>query len=457
MPTLRAYIGEMLRRAPADSLGREEAVASLTATTAVVTAMATGTISSQKMVNKWLWRPDTATAADRIRICSAFTSSTGTFTHVGTNYADTTATSEYVFILEHDPRIFMDAVQTTLARLKVLDRVEIPTVSNSGRYWIPAAFDWIRDPGDVEAIAWVNNPVLSRNRHFEKWNALATTGGTFVADDWTLAGTSATLARSTAYTRRGKYVANLTRVGADATLSQTVPLLSVGVDADDLIGETVYVVGVGLATAASRLRFAIVSGTTTGSTSYHTGGTTFEELSTSITIPTDAVDIVIRAEVNTGNTSGYIDELYCFKGSAVTDSLRRDQHSERFLRKDEYSWNQGAGGLVLQTEPTVRGGQLVLYSGRSYPTFDNARVIAGTADGDSSDAPLDAVSVGAIARLYEGLAQKAGVDGTKFAQLAREYEARFQRMALSHRGIVRNSEGANIPAPRAYALPAARW
>ena len=94
MTTLKSIRRAMYLR-PGSGVGQTEVIASLTTTTAVVSKLATGTINSEKYLRKWLIRAEAASQpADRERSCSAFSSSTGTFTHAGANYADTTATSE---------------------------------------------------------------------------------------------------------------------------------------------------------------------------------------------------------------------------------------------------------------------------------------------------------------------------------------------------------------------------
>ena len=112
-------------------LGRVETIASLTTTTAVVTALATGGRSAQEFVEKWMLRRDTATAADRLRRCTSFTSSSGTLTHAGTNYADTTATSESIEIWDIEPKFVDQAINATLHRLKREDREIFPRTEGS--------------------------------------------------------------------------------------------------------------------------------------------------------------------------------------------------------------------------------------------------------------------------------------------------------------------------------------
>lgn len=458
MPTVKAIVQEMVRRAPGDSIGRSVAITSLTTTTAVCSSMATGTVAAQKFVNKWLWRPDTATAADRIRICSNFAAATGTFTHSGANYGDTTATSEDLLILEYDPVYFFDAIQVALERVRHIDRSILPTMANVRHYPIPRTMDWIEEPGNVLRVALTGAPWLNNNRFLQSWSTYQSGAlGTLGPDYYTLSGTGATLARSTTYARRGQYSAALTRTSGDAVMAQTIDLQLTGVAADDLIGETVYVVGVGLATVADRLRFSLVAGSTTGSTSYHTGGSTWEELSTSITVPTDATSISLRAEVNDGNTTGYVSELYAFRGSSITDAIRRGQYDETTLKRDDYEWIQTPAGMTLElATPVARDQQIVLYSERSYSRFTQSRIDAGSGDSDSTDCPVEIVAIGALARLYEGLAQRPGEDATRYNQQAKEFDRRFQQLVLSHRGGLVRPQEAPIPSPQ-LAAPAGRW
>lgn len=458
MPTLKAIVQEMIRRAPGDSLGRSVGITSLTTTTAVCSSMATGTVAAQKFINKWLWRPDTGTAADRVRVCTNFTSSTGTFTHAGTNYADTTATDESLLVLEYDPLYYWDAIQIALERAKRIDRSILPTLANNRYYPLPSTMGWIEEPQNVKRVCLSQAPWLSNNRFLQAWSSYQSSAlGTPGPDYFTLGGSGATLVRGTTYVRRGQYSAELTRVGTDCTMGQTIDLQLTGVADDDLVGETVMVVGVGLATAASRLRVAVAAGATTGNSSYHTGGSTWEELSASITVPATASSITFRAEVNTGNSTGYISELYLIRGSSLTDAIRRGQYEESLLNRDDYEWEQTPAGIMLVLNNSVaRDQQLVLYSERSYSRFTQSRIDAGTADLDSTDCPLELVATGAIARLYEGLAQRPGEDATRYRALASEFDKRFQQLALAHRGGVIRPHESPIPPPQ-FAAPAGRW
>ena len=57
---------------------------------------------------------------------------------------------------------------------------------------------------------------------------------------------------------------------------------------------------------------------------------------------------------------------------------------------------------------------------------------AGSADADVSDVPMELTAVGAIARMFEGMAQTDSKDRKRFGELAAEWDRRFETMALEH-------------------------
>lgn len=427
MPTLKEIAREMYVRAPG-LIGRTESIASGTATTMVVNALKVGTQSQQVHKDKWLTRRDTSTAADRVRICSNFTSSSGTLEHAGTSYSDTTFTSESVEITEFEPIFIDNAINTQLGRLKRRDREVIPTRTGMSRYFIHD-LTWISEPSDIIGVTHIDNRVQSRNRLFEKWNDYSS--GSLVADNWTLAGASATYARSTTQVRKGKYSAAITRAGTDCTLTQTVDLRETGVAADGIKGRTVVGVGVIWSAVASQVRVQVSDGVTTSNSSYHTGGSSWEELTVSHTMSTSATTLTVAVSVETSNTVAYADECYVVL-DGLDDLHRRDSFIEGPLFTPQF--DQGAGALALILPEVSTGGQYVVYSRRSYPQFDSTRIVAGTADADTTDAPLVHVAVGAIGRLFEALAGTEHPDWERFERLAGRWNARFEQLALGHTG-----------------------
>lgn len=145
----------------------------------------------------------------------------------------------------------------------------------------------------------------------EDWAA-----GTSVAPtDHTLTGASATVARESTIVKRGTYSARVTRVGADAVLYADLSTYSSYLGRKMTYGAWVY------ATVASRARLQIGDGVGTSNSSYHTGGSTWQFLTVTRDIDTTGTRIRCGLEVNTGNTSGYIDGGVLVEGASIFTDL----------------------------------------------------------------------------------------------------------------------------------------
>lgn len=431
MPTLSDYRRAMHTRSR-HLTGRTVPIASLTATTVVVTQLATGTVTSGKYGAKWLLRAETATAADRVRLSTetGFASSTGTLTHAGTNYVDTTATGENLELCEFEPYLYDDAIQLTCQSLPRADRLEFPTRQGVTHYWLNDA-SWVTEPRDVLRVTLKNTPVLSRNRYFEQWMTVDT-NGIPVADWWAISGTSATVARSTTQVRTGQYAAAITRSGTDALLTQTVGLLDTGIistgGTGSLVGQSLQVTAVCWSAVASQIRawVSFDGGTTKTYSSYHTGVSAWQELSTAaITVPTSATNCTFGVSVEGSNTVCYVDDCYnVIQGN--NDSVRRDEYPEYDIT-DQISYDQGAGTLRMNTPSYGWAAQLCVYTMRPYPGFDATRLAAGTADADVQDAPLVTVALGALWRLYESLPETP-----ETIQRASHWRQEYEALAAPH-------------------------
>ena len=456
MTTLKQFRREMLARVPGSALGRLETIASLTTTTAVVSALATGGDSADRFIGQYGVRAETANSADRVRRWTNFATASGTFTHAGTNYADTTATSEFLEILQHEPYLYDAAIQMTLGRLLRQDREIFPTVAGQSLYRLHD-LTWIKDHGDIMRVAYSPNPVVTRDRYFESWNTI-NTSGTPQLDNWTLAGASATYARSTTSAHRSQYSVAVTRSGTNATLSQTPGLLindTAASNGEDLRGQVFSVTGVGVSSVASQIRVQWNDGTQTVSSSYHTGGGAREELTASGTIASTATTLIVRWSIETDNTVCYLNQLYGYERSALDDGIRRGEYREEEMPRE--TWDQGDVNLGLRLPKRGRGGQYVVYSRRPYPKFDATRVAAGTADADESDAPVETVAVMAIGRLFEGLARQPGMDTTRYAMLAADWNHRGEKLALNHLAQPTHPKGgAFLPRPQFGLVPVRR-
>ena len=448
MTTQRAIRRLMLQLDPA--LGRSEAVTALATGSVTAGALAYGG-SPQRYVDRYAVRGDATAAADKIRRISNFTPSTGLMAHTGTNYSDTTTTGETVEVWEFDPQLADNGIQITLGRLKHQDRTELPTLQAQRRIWLDD-LSWVTTPGDIQKVAWTNNPVLTRNRHFEKWNAYDSSG-VLTPDFWTLSGASATMARSmTAF--RGQYSAAITRSGTNCLLTQDATVLPNGVSAENLRSKPVTAVAVVQSSVASQVRVQIYDGSTATSSSYHTGGGGWEELSVTATMSATATQCAIRISVETSNTVCYVDEGYHFEFDENLDSIRRDNWEEYPVNPGE--WEQ-AGTLAVTLPERSRRGQWVIYSQRAYPQLDATRFAGNTSEADTIDADARTVATGAIGRLYEALAQ--GDDRTKYAPMAALWLDRFDKLATGHTALPSGPRpgGAMAAILQPLAPPARRW
>lgn len=446
MPSLKSIRQRMLKIDP--SLGRVESIASLTTTTAVVSALATGTVGAGKFATKWILRPDTAQAADRLRVTTTtgFAASTGTLTHAGTNYADTTATNESLEIHEFEPYLLDNAICAAMRSTRFLDYSILPTLQNT-RYSLES-LSWIVEPSDIVKVEKYPIPILNNNRGFEKWNGY--TSGSLVPDGWTLAGTSATFARNTT-SRTGAYSLAVTRAGTDATVSLTIPILDTGVSDDNLRGETVTAVCVGRSGQANSLVVTIASQKADGTSilsedsSAHTGGGGWEEISKEHTVSATADQIVITATVNVDETA-LIDELYVCIGS-LNDAIRRNNLTSGY-RVRSLKFEQGQPP-VMYLSAGGRGGCLLVQSQRPYEQFTQSRIDAGTADADSTDAPLDLIAYGALYHLFDDLPETPDQ-----AKKADKYRRIYHQLQEQHIAVDKTDEprGAEMIPPPQNAL-----
>ena len=395
--TMRGIRRKMLALVP--DLGRVAPVTALAAQSATAARLGGG-VSAQKWVNYWMLRSEAATAADRNqRYASSYNGASGAFTHTGTAYADTTITSEYLEIHKYEPQLIDAHINEALAKTVYRHRDIIPVREGVTKHWL-TALDWIQDTGDISAVAWTYSPVLSRNRFFETW--LPDTAGGFAPDGWTLSGAAATVERVSTPVWRGPYMAAVTRAGTDALLTQSVGVLQNGVSARTLRGKTITLAGAAYATVADRARFRVYeNGTATASTAYHTGGSTVEQLTTTVTIADTTDTLTFGFSVDTGDTTAYAGEAF-IADQPISDAKWINDYPETAVIP-EYDQN----ALALVNPPMGRSGQWVIYSWRNYPPFDATRVLDGTADTDQTDADVDTVACGALAQLFRGMGDPA--------------------------------------------------
>ena len=437
MATPASIVQRMIALLPGDdAIGEYAAVTALATGSVTAGTLAFGGNSEAKYAQRWIWRPDTETDADRIRLCDSWTPSSGLFAHSGANYADTTITGENVYLLKDDPRIIRRAINEIVQRLQRRYEVEVIGIQGVDRFWV-GDLSWLKEPSDIIALYENNSPVLTRNRYLRDYNTINTSGD-HEPDFWTVANGAAGTGRSTTQTwRNNKYSFALVRSTTDATVTQTIPLLESGVTGDTLRGEAISAAIVGWCATASSLEVEILEdGAVVASSSYHTGGSSWEELTATWTVSAAAKSLSVRANMDADATA-YIGELYAVRGS-IDDNVRRDYYPRGQVGKHLYEWEQG-GTLGLKAPHKGKGGQYILATKRGYPAFDNTRLISGAADTDETDAPEVAVACGAIWKLFE--ARAAG--DTKSADWVRaaDWRMRFEKEASQHLYIPTQSQG----------------
>lgn len=394
MTTLSAYFLRAQELAGEELLGRSVPLSSLTATTAVSSSqLAFGGNSEQKYAQKWMWRYDTTTTADKVRFSDSFAPGTGTLTHSGTNYSDTTATDEDMFILPEwlEPYRARTAVHLAVQQVREWDETIIPVVRGQEWHWLHE-LDWIQDSASIRDIFWNYCPVITRNRYLQKRHTV-NTSGVLTPDDWTASNNAAgTLFEETTY-RGQKYYYALSRSTTDAALAQEISALRTGVSGDFPVGETITAVAVVQAGAIANLKLRINgdAGTTNATAD------AIEEVSHEYTLTAAQTAITTQLIAQTTDTDHIVWEVYTCIG-ALTDQIRRDNFPRYMLH--DYKFEQG-GPLKIHNPHVGSPGQLIICSERPFPGFDATRLGTGAADADESDAPLVPVAVGTVAILLE--------------------------------------------------------
>jgi hypothetical protein len=393
MTTLSAYFFKAQELAGEELLGRSVPLSSLTATTAVSnTQLAFGGNSEQKYAQKWMWRYDTTTTADKVRFSDSFAPGTGTLTHSGTNYSDTTATDEDMFILPEwlEPYRARTAVHLAVQQVREWDETIIPVVRGQEWHWLHE-LDWIQDSASIRDIFWNYCPVITRNRYLQKRHL--NSSGVWEPDFWTVTsnGDTTPYALGESY-RGGKFEYALERAGGtNATLHQSPSALRTGVSGDFPAGETITCVALVEPNDVGEL---LLQGETAG-----TANTTdaLEEFTDTFTLSSVHIDIGVTLTARTSNATHLVHELYTCIGT-LTDQIRRDNFPRYMLH--DYKFEQG-GPLKIHNPHVGSPGQLIICSERPFPGFDATRLGTGAADADESDAPLVPVAVGTVAILLE--------------------------------------------------------
>lgn len=380
-----------------------------------------------------LWMLQAANETDKDRVIDEWDDSEATARWIKAR-SDTTYTDETYIVMpgrgEWARADFYAAINDRLADTRQTVRSVIPTVGSQRLYRL-GNLSWIRHRGDIDAVYYRASRNFVDNAQFDVWGS----GPTAAPTRFTLAGSGATVARATSSVRRGHYGVTLTRVGADATLTQTIGLLDGQLAGEDVTFEMDVV-----ATVASRARIGISDGLTTTYSSYHTGGGGVERLAVDKTLSASATGLEVILSVDTGDTSATFSNAAGAEGSTIDTPLQETGDEAQARNHLRYEVLQTGGVPAIElASPLGRGGQLIVLSGQPYPAL--------SADTASTDCPDAVIVPGALHELgsrypkgklydrYEKIAE----------QCAREYSVSAARLrqvpapAPQRRALVRSA------------------
>jgi len=216
------------------------------------------------------------------------------------------------------------------------------------------------------------NPTnLLSNGDFENWSA-----GTAVAPDgWLIYGASSTVAREATIIKLGTYSAKLTRNGTDCNLYQTNIHIPKGIaywkGRKIIFGSWVY------STIADRARLLLYDGVQSVYSSYHTGNSTWQLLTVTITVDASATEITPQYQVDTGNTSAYFDGAMCVEGESIFAFADNPLPFIGTWTPTKTGFTQAGGGSYTLSGTFTKIGRIVYITGKI--VMSGGATIAGTA------------------------------------------------------------------------------
>lgn len=411
---------ELIRRAVRRLGGRTGSITSGTGTTAVLAGLVGTTGDNNAFVGASLLMPDAATDADVERVITGWVDATGTATFA--TRADSTYTDETYAIVNAQDYSLSElrlAAATAFRNTKRSYR-QVVALTPNRRLQALDAMTWLEGDGDIDAVWMSHSPNMVANEDFALWPQPAPATQT-APDGWTLAGANATIARATTGLR-SPYAATLTRVGADATLYQSVPpsLLQYLLRSVSAPLPVVHVGAWANSTTASIARVGIYNGTSTTWTSYHTGTGVPQWLTTSYQTTATDKDLRLVCSVDTTNGAGTFHATALAVGG-MPDPLKdagslayQQQSVNRVVR------NIGSVPAVeLASEPSQYG-QLIVYARRAFATT--------TLDTDTvDDQYARCLEAGLVRFLVE--AMKPNQDRTRLDRLMTEEARTWTRLA----------------------------
>jgi len=381
MSTRAAIINIMARRLGAWTGD----ISSGTANTAILATRTDTTGDDNITKGDVLWMLDAANETDKDRAIDEWDDSEATARWIKAR-VDVTYTSETYIVMpgrgEWARADFYNAINDRLAKTRQTVLSVLPTVQDQRLYRL-GNLSWVRHRGDIDAVYSRSSPNFVDNAQFDNW-----LNGTALAPTrWVLAGSGATVARVTAGVQRGHYGATLTRVGANATLTQSVGLLD-----GQLAGKaTTFEADVVCSTAAIA-RIGISDGLTTTYSSYHTGGGGLERLSVDKTFSAVGTACDEILSVDTTNGSATFSNVAGAEGSSLSTNLQETGDNAQRRTELRYEVVQIGGVPAIElASPLSRGSQLLVATGQPYASLSS--------DSTVTDCPDSVIVPGALYEL----------------------------------------------------------
>lgn len=275
-----------------------------------------------------------------------------------------------------------EAINRGLQELRRPIWSSIPTRRGARRYG-RVELPWVRDRFDVLGVKLRRSPSLLDNEDFENWG----TGDSPALSRWVLAGADALATRTEPADAHAPFAVQLTRAGADATLTQTSGLLD-----RQLIGKTVTVSVLCRSGVAAAARLRVTDGVVTTNSSYHTGGGGFETLSLTHTVASGATTLQVELRHETTDGTSTWARAIALEGSSVPTWL--SEFGSEYASVDEVRHtvaNTPDGASIVLAGSVERGAQLYVQSLQPYAELDS--------DSAVTDCPLEAAMALTLVRL----------------------------------------------------------
>lgn len=151
---------------------------------------------------------------------------------------------------------------------------------------------------------------MIRNGSFENWEH----GSNLPPDSWILSGAGATVEREATIVQHGLYSLKLTRFGTDCNISQNIYSrygMTYFNSRTVILGAWVY------CDTAHRARLRIYDGSTTTYSSYHTGNSTWQWLTVSVTLGATPSEVSGGLQLDTSNAQAFVDGIVFSEGNVL--------------------------------------------------------------------------------------------------------------------------------------------